>query len=465
MARFGSAFTSPPGCRRALDWRKEFHRLVSGVFTRPCHLQYQFPPVPFSLRQAPQFRPVDLALGPAEVAAALRHLPGLVFFDSAGNRARPQSLSLIGARPSRLMKGRIGDVEELRRELCARQVARPDCGFPLGAACGWIRYDGQFQFGLYDDLLVFNHGTGRWFEVGSLLADLRVAPLGRVEIPGPWESNLTRAEFVERVRAAQNYIASGDIYQVNLSQRFRTTLSSSASLFPLYERLRAVSPAPMAAYMREGELEILSSSPETFLRMHGRSIETRPIKGTRPRFADPELDSRSAFELQTSEKEIAELVMITDLERNDLGQVCEYGSVKVTEMLKHERLEQVHHLVSTVTGGLRAGADQLDALQACFPGGSITGAPKKRATEVIAELETVPRGLYTGAIGYLGFNGESQFNIAIRTLERDGLELSYGVGAGIVADSDPAMEYDETLQKAEGIRLALASGPLGTVRS
>ena len=416
------------------------------------------------LRPAPQFRPIELGLGPAEVAAALRHLPGLVFFDSAGNLGRSQALSLIGARPSRWVKGWVTDVDELRRELRAREVDRPDCGFPLGAACGWIGYGGEFQFGLYDNLLVFNHATGRWFEVGSLLADLQPSPLPLAEIPGPWESNFTRAEFVDRVRAAQNYIASGDIYQVNLSQQFRTRLPRRVSLLALYERLRAVSPAPMAAYLQQGEREILSSSPETFLRMHGRSIETRPIKGTRPRFTDPELDSRSAFELQTSEKEIAELVMITDLERNDLGRVCEYGSVKVTEMLKHERLEQVHHLVSAVIGDLRAGADQLDALQACFPGGSITGAPKKRATEVIAELETVPRGLYTGAIGYLGFNGESQFNIAIRTLERKGRELSYGVGAGIVADSDPEMEYEETLQKAEGIRLSLAAGPRNPTR-
>ena len=178
------------------------------------------------------------------------------------------------------------------------------------------------------------------------------------------------------------------------------------------------------------------------------------------RFNNPETDSRSAFELQTSEKEIAELVMITDLERNDLGQVCEFGSVKVTEMLKLERLEQVYHLISTVTGQLRPETSQLDALAACFPGGSITGAPKKRATEIINELEPDPRGLYTGAIGYFGDNGESQFNIAIRTLVHDkaAQAVSYHVGAGIVADSDPAAEYDETLQKAEGIRLALQSG-------
>jgi len=358
-----------------------------------------------------------------------------------------------------VIEGSINDLQEMREALGVRQVDRPDCGFPLGAACGWIAYDGSFRFGFHSDLLVHAHTTGQWFEVGSLLNELQplMAP-GVATIKEPWSSNFTRRTFVEAVRAAQEYIASGDIYQVNLSQQFRTTLSGSADadadLFALYDRLRAVSPAPMAAYLRSRDCEILSSSPETFLRMHGRSIETRPIKGTRPRFADPELDSRSAFELQTSEKEIAELVMITDLERNDLGKVCEFGSVKVIEMLKHERLEQVHHLVSTVTGQLRPQADQLDALQACFPGGSITGAPKKRAMEIIAELETVPRGLYTGALGYLGFNGESQFNIAIRTLVREGQSLSYGVGAGIVADSIPEMEYEETLQKAEGLRLA-----------
>ena len=411
--------------------------------------------MPHNLVPAPEFRQIDLALGPSEVAAALRHLPGLVFFDSSGNLARPQALSIVGACPGGQLEGTIDEVAELREQIRKRSVRRPDCGFPLGAACGWIGYKGDFHFGFYDDLLVYNHVTGRWFEVGSLCEHMQSAPLPEVEISGPWKSNLTREQFVGRVRRAQDYIAGGDIYQVNLSQQFSADLPDTTSLFPLYERLRNVSPAPMAAYLSAGDREILSSSPETFLSMHGRSVETRPIKGTRPRFADPELDSRSAFELQTCEKEIAELVMITDLERNDLGRVCEFGTVAVTEMLKHERLEQVHHLVSTVTGQLREGADQLDALQACYPGGSITGAPKKRAMEIIEELETVPRGLYTGAIGYLGYNGESQFNIAIRTLERRGARLSCGVGAGIVADSNPEMEYEETLQKAEGICLAL----------
>ncbi len=432
-----------------------------GEFTIGSDSRYDYTTLSRSLHPAPAFRPIDLALAPGEAAAALRHLPGLVFFDSAGNLSRPQALSIIAARPDRELVGTIEEPGELKEELRKRSVTRTDCGFPLGAACGWLAYDGTFRFGFYEDLLVYNHATAQWFEVGSLRDDLQPAQFSSAEIDTRWKSNFSRDEFVERVRIAQDYIASGDIYQVNLSQQFHALLSRGASLFSLYDRLRAVSPAPMAAYLQQGEREILSSSPETFLRMHGRVIETRPIKGTRPRFADPELDSRSAFELQTSEKEIAELVMITDLERNDLGRVCEFGSVKVTEMLKHERLEQVHHLVSTVTGQLREGLDQVDVLQSCFPGGSITGAPKKRAMEVIAELETVPRGLYTGVIGYLGFNGESQFNIAIRTMDRKGQCLTYGVGAGIVADSDPEMEYEETLQKAEGIRLALARGCCG----
>ena len=211
----------------------------------------------------------------------------------------------------------------------------------------------------------------------------------------------------------------------------------------------------MAAYLNLDGREILSSSPETFLTISGRGIETRPIKGTRPRFHDPDEDRRSAYELQTSPKEIAELVMITDLLRNDLGQVCEFGSVEVAEMLRLETLAQVHHLVSTVTGTLRTDVDALAAIAACFPGGSITGAPKKRAIEIIRELEGTSRGVYCGAIGWLGYNGECSLNIAIRTLVRRGERLTYQVGAGIVADSEPENEYEETLHKAAGIRLAI----------
>jgi anthranilate/para-aminobenzoate synthase component I len=201
------------------------------------------------------------------------------------------------------------------------------------------------------------------------------------------------------------------------------------------------------------------------LRISGPSILTRPIKGTRPRSADPTRDAQLAYELQTSPKETAELVMITDLLRNDLGRVCEYGSVQVPELLRHETFAHVHHLVSTVTGRLRPDVTHFRALAACFPGGSITGAPKIRAMEIIDELEPVSRGPYTGAVGYLGFNRESQLSIAIRmALLKDG-HAHYHAGAGIVADSHPEAEYDETLDKAAGFFAAMSTAaPPGHAR-
>ncbi|MDF1815189.1 MAG: anthranilate synthase component I family protein, partial [Verrucomicrobiales bacterium] len=248
------------------------------------------------------------------------------------------------------------------------------------------------------------------------------------------------------------YIASGDIYQVNLTHRFEADWSGDDSdTFALYQKLREASPAPFSGYFRLGHKTALSTSPEQFLRISGKSIETRPIKGTRPRFRDREKDEKSAYDLITSPKEISELIMITDLERNDLGQICEFGSVEATELLKLERYAQVFHLVSTVQGTLRSDVDHIDALAACFPGGSITGAPKKRAMEIIAELENVPRGLYTGTLGCIGFNDESLFNIVIRTAICEADKIHFHVGAGIVADSSPEAEWEETLHKAAGI--------------
>jgi len=239
---------------------------------------------------------------------------------------------------------------------------------------------------------------------------------------------------------------------VNLAHRFSADWEGDP--FAFYEALRHYSPAPHGAFLRLDGRGVLSTSPESFLKMSGRAIRTRPIKGTRPRRADANADALSAYELRSSAKETAELVMITDLERNDLGAVCEYGSVNVKELLKLERFEHVFHLVSTVEGQLREDVDQVEALRRCFPGGSITGAPKKRAREIIAELEPAPRGLYTGALGWFGFNGESQFNIAIRTVVVENGGAHFHVGAGIVADSIPEKEWEETLDKAAGILLA-----------
>jgi len=265
---------------------------------------------------------------------------------------------------------------------------------------------------------------------------------------------MSQQGFEAAVMRAKEYIAAGEIYQVNLSQCFSTT-TSATDLYALYQQLRAASPAPMACYGKLGGRELLCSSPETFMRLSGQVAETRPIKGTSPRHPHPDDDACSAAELLASPKERAELVMITDLLRNDLGMVCEYGSVQVDALLTLESLAQVHHLVSTVRGTLRPEVDHLAALRATLPGGSITGAPKIRAMEVIRELEPVPRGLYTGVVGYLGFAGESQFNIVIRSIMREAQRLSYHVGAGIVADSCPTREYEETLVKARGIRRAL----------
>lgn len=398
---------------------------------------------------------------PVEVAAGLSHLPGLVFFDTSGHlpHGHGPPVSIVAARPRRLIEGSLHapvDRARLRAALADGHAPAPDRGFPLGGLCGWVGYAGGFRFGDFPEMLVHDHRTGRWHGTGDLAREIRPSPRPQGPAPdgSPFRALMERRDFLAAVRRAQEWIAAGDIYQVNLAQCFEAEVRGS-SYFELYRTLRECSPAPLAAYLSLGGVELLSSSPETFLRMSGRGVETRPIKGTRPRFADPDEDLRSAYELQTHPKEIAELVMITDLLRNDLGRICEFGSVQVNEMLRLETLEQVHHLVSTVTGRLRADVDHLEALAACFPGGSITGAPKKRAMEIIAALETEPRGAYCGAIGYLGYHGESQFSIAIRTLVREGSTLRYHVGAGIVADSEPEREYEETLHKAAGIRRAV----------
>jgi len=395
---------------------------------------------------------------PVEVAAMLRHLPGMVFFDSAGHlpSGATRALSVIAASPRCVLRGSIHHAagrRMLREALAAGPRDAGDHGMPPGGLCGWVDYEGGFVFGDYPEMLVYCHDTATWHETGGLSGRMVETPDDPAMVGG-FHARRSREWFLDGVHRIREWIAAGDIYQVNLAQAFEAEVRG-ASLFGLYRHLREASPAPMAAWMALDGHELLCSSPETFLKISGRRIETRPIKGTRPRFADPDDDLRSAYELQTSAKEIAELVMITDLLRNDLGQVCEFGSVEVAEMLRLESLAQVHHLVSTVTGLLRREIDAIGALAACFPGGSITGAPKKRAMEIISELEQSPRGIYCGAMGWLGYHGDSQFNIAIRTLVRENGKLIYQTGAGIVADSDPQREYEETLHKAAGIRLAV----------
>jgi len=400
-----------------------------------------------------------LKLAPAEAAVRCRHLPGMVFFDTAleDSASRCNAFSLLAAEPSQILTGRTEeDWCALRRAVAARQM--PDsANTPSGFAAGWVDYHGAFCFGFYDRLLVYRHADATWVSIGGadaawaglLAAESDVAPTG----PLRFSPALMPDDFIRRVERAQEYIAAGDIYQVNLAHRFTATWPGGEP-FAFYQSLRRCSPAPHAAFLSLNGRCVISSSPELFLHMQGRQIRTRPIKGTRPRHADPATDARNAEALLASPKERAELIMITDLERNDLGQVCEFGSVVANELLKLEAFQQVFHLVSTVEGRLRPEVDHITALRACFPGGSITGAPKKRAMEIIAELEPEPRGLFTGAIGYLGFNGTSQFNIAIRTVVIEDGIAHFHVGAGIVADSIPAQEWQETLDKAAGILLA-----------
>ncbi len=268
--------------------------------------------------------------------------------------------------------------------------------------------------------------------------------------------SLDRETYLEKAVRVLDYIAAGDVFQVNLSQRFVAT--GRPEPLDIYLRLKARSPAPFAAFLRWDDLAVASASPELFYQTHGRTIVTRPIKGTRPRGCTPGEDERLAAELCSSPKDRAELTMIVDLERNDLGRVCQYGSVTVAEAMKLESFAQVHHLVATVEGAIRPGAGPVDVVRAVFPGGSITGAPKIRAMEIIDELEVNQRSLYTGAIGYFSRGGSSAFNIAIRTILVEGSRASFQVGGGIVADSDPESEYEETLVKGRGMRTVLSVG-------
>jgi anthranilate synthase component 1 len=262
--------------------------------------------------------------------------------------------------------------------------------------------------------------------------------------------------FLARVRAAQAHIAAGDVYQANLSRPWRLRLRAGTSAADVYAALRRANPAPFAASVSFRGMTILSSSPERLLRVTGRDISTRPIAGTRPRLG--ERDTAETAELVAHPKERAEHVMLIDLERNDLGRVCEAGSVVVDEYMVTETYAHVHHIVSNVRGTLRADRDAVDALRALFPGGTITGCPKVRCMQIIARLEGEGRGAYTGSLGWLGTDGDADFNILIRTLTVRGDEVELRAGAGIVADSVPERELEETRAKARGLLRAFV-GP------
>ncbi|MGY3494239.1 aminodeoxychorismate synthase component I [Bradyrhizobium sp. USDA 4502] len=266
-----------------------------------------------------------------------------------------------------------------------------------------------------------------------------------------WHSNFSRERYIAEVRRVIDLVLAGDIFQANIAQRFCARLSASFDPLAFYCRLRSLNPAPFAALLLYDKLAIASSSPERFLRLDGRQVETRPIKGTIARSADPTEDRRRAASLRSSEKDRAENTMIVDLLRNDLSRVCTAHSVEVPLLCDLESYASVHHLVSVVTGALAADQDAVTLLRACFPGGSITGAPKVRSMEIITEIERVAREVYCGAIGFVGFNGRMDTNVAIRTVTiNDGLAV-FHAGGGITMLSEPDAEYEETLAKAQRI--------------
>ncbi len=371
----------------------------------------------------------------------------------------------------------------IKRLLGIYQAARRPDGPPFqGGAIGYFGYElGQhlerlpsdaiddlnlpdLNVGFYDWTVAFDHVTGQSWIVTTEFSPnerfdwirdrirqqhpLTVASNGNFGLARNLRSNFSRDEYLDAVNRVKKYIVDGDIYQANISQRFE--VETDLDSWTLYQRLRNGSPAPYGAFLQFPEASIISSSPEQFLRLEGRSVETRPMKGTRPRGMTPDHDAQLREALAVSEKDRAENVMIVDLLRNDLGKVCVPGTIKVPELFTVEEYPKVHQMVSSVTGQLRPEHDAIDLLAACFPGGSVTGAPKIRAMEIIDEIEPVQRSAYCGAIGYIGFDGSMQMSIPIRTMLMKGQKVYFQVGGGIVTDSDPEAEYQETLDKALG---------------
>ncbi len=333
----------------------------------------------------------------------------------------------------------------------------------------------EMMLGFYDWAVVVDHREKRSVLVShGLTAEVRnnwpalcakfSNPVAAISNSAPFkvlsaiQSNLSESQYYQAFNNVKNYITAGDCYQVNLAQRFAAKVQGDS--WQAYKKLREISPAPFMAYMNlpnndAQNIQILSNSPERFLQTDGQHVETRPIKGTRPRSADPVQDLAYSNELLTSLKDRAENVMIVDLLRNDIGKNCVVGSVKADQLFQLQSFANVHHLVSIVIGKLNKTASAIDLLKGCFPGGSITGAPKLRAMQIIEELEPHKRGLYCGAIGYIGFDGKMDTNIAIRTAVVCENELSFYAGGGIVADSVGDKEYKETLDKASNLKALL----------
>jgi para-aminobenzoate synthetase component 1 len=451
--------------------------------------------------------PRDIAYAPAQdVFKAVAGLPYAMFLDSADTKHPNARYSFIAAMPDEMIeskddlvtvttkRGKIqlsGDPFKIlqdRIDAWMADVATVPPGLPpfTGGAAGLFGYDlarrienlksdaprystaPDMAVGIYDQIIAFDHAQKKsWIltwasddteaqRKQNYLLDIMNAALpqpsyywGKEDIQ--WLSNFTQNQYQSAVQKTIEYIHAGDIFQANISQHFEAKMPPGFTPYAHYMNLRATSPAPFAAYLNLGNVQISSASPERFLTVRDNKIETRPIKGTKPRLTDSAADAVQIENLRTSKKDIAENVMIVDLMRNDLSKVCTPESIRVEKLCAVESFSNVHHLVSTITGDLQENKTPMDALRACFPGGSITGAPKIRAMEIIEEIEGARRGPYCGSIGYIGFDGAMDTNILIRTLIFETGVAHFNVGGGITADSDPAAEYQETLDKAAGI--------------
>ncbi len=412
-------------------------------------------------------------LEPALYAARLRDQQHLTLLESVQRHEHLGRWSFLACNPAETMREEQGlaALEHIRHDLAKRATTTLP-GLPpfQGGWAGFISYDAgwafqgarhppQFKplcpdlvFHRYDTVISFDHLQERAFIIGPDAAKMekllkrKPTPFGSHVIHG-WQSNFTRAAYEESISRTVEYILAGDIFQANITQCFSADVPKGFDAFAFYRTLREKNPATFAAFLDYGDVKVASSSPERLVKLETSQLEARPIKGTRRRDPDPARDAAMIAELQSSRKDRAENVMIVDLLRNDLSRIANPGSVKVPVLCGLESYANVHHLVSVVEAQMRNGLDGVDLVHAVFPGGSITGAPKIRAMEVIAELEQQARGLYCGGIGWLGFNGNADFNIAIRTaLFANGKAHVQG-GGGITARSQPAAEYEESLTK------------------
>ena len=417
---------------------------------------------------------------------------GLAFLESALQEEKLGRYSFLGLHPYHQLHGSkeryvfdgamyVGSLFDKLRELLALyQLSERgmDLAVPFPAGCiGYISYDFATEncsaegklpaswFVFYDNLLIFDHLESKLYisACGMLApAELSLDDLERqlaCAVPKTFSrpassaakatANFSREEYMAAVEKLRLYIEAGDVYIANMTQTL--TAHSAKTSARIYEDLRRINPAPFAARLEFEGLSILSSSPERFLQVVAGEARTRPIKGTRPRGRTKAEDEENRQALLDSEKDKSELLMIVDLERNDLSRVCQPHTIKVPELFSLEAYSTVFHLVAEVTGKLRPGISATECLEHCFPGGSITGAPKRRAMEIIEELERGERGLYTGCIGYFSLNGNADFNIAIRTIVKQGEKLSIGVGGGITWESEASEEYQETLDKAKAL--------------